>query len=94
MVKTSTLIQGQQEEDAIKEISRKYDIVLKQHENHSNIDSKEFKTNKPQYFDLTKLDVWIIKIEKYFRVYFKYHLMIYGPIIIFMFNQLNFKYSC
>lgn len=90
MVKTSTLITREQEEKSISEISKKYDIILKQHENHSNIDGKEFKTYKSEYFELNKIDVWTIYIEKYFRVYFKYHLMIYGPIIIFVLNQLNF----
>jgi len=94
MVKTSTLINKQQEEESIKEISKKYDIVLKQHENHSNIDSKEFTTHKPEYFDLTKFDVWAIKAEKYFKLYFKYHLMIYGPILIFIIKQFNLKYFC
>jgi hypothetical protein len=92
MVKTSTLINRTQEESSISAISKKYDIILKQHENHSNIDSKEFKTNKPEYFELNKVKVWSIYIEKYFRVYFKYHLMIYGPIIIFVLNQHSEKY--
>jgi len=94
MVKTSTLINKAQEEESISEISKKYDIILKQHENHSNIDSKEFTTYKPEYFDLNKMEVWTIYIEKYFRVYFKYHLMIYGPIIIFLLYQLKEKYFC
>ncbi|WP_224490966.1 SLATT domain-containing protein [Robertkochia flava] len=94
MVKTSTLISKQQEEESIKEISEKYDIVLRQHENHSNIDTKEFKTHKADYFELNKLDVYRIKIEKYFRVSFMYHLMIYGPILIFAYKQLNLKYFC
>lgn len=89
MVKTSTMINKEQEENAISEISNKYDIILKQHENHSNIDSKEFKTYKPEYFELSRIGVLKIHVEKYFRVYFKYHLMIYGPIIIFILNQLK-----
>ncbi|SFC93597.1 hypothetical protein SAMN04487907_1173 [Zunongwangia mangrovi] len=94
MIKTSKLINREQEEKSISEISKKYDIILKQHENHSNIDSKEFTTYKPEYFELSKIAVWKIQIEKYFRVYFKYHLMIYGPIIIFVSNQLSKKYFC
>lgn len=92
MVKTSTIINKQQEENSIKEISKKYDIILKQHENHSDIDSEDFKTHKPDYFELNKFDIWAIKIEKYFRIKFKYHLMIYGPVIFFIAKQLNLKH--
>ena len=92
MVKTSTLLNKSHEEISISEISKKYDAILKQHENHSNIDNKVFKTFKSDYFELTKVNVWKIKVERYFRVYFKYHLMIYGPIIIFVLNQVSKKY--
>jgi hypothetical protein len=94
MVKTSAFNTKEQEEKSISEISKKYDIILKQHENHSDIDSKIFKTYKPEYFDLSKLDVWKIKIEKYLRVPFKYHLMIYGPVILFIIYQLTEKNIC
>jgi hypothetical protein len=94
IVKTSNLISKKQEEKIISEISKKYNIVLKQHENHLNIDGKDFTTFKAKYFELNKFSVWRIKTEKYFRIQFKYHLMIYGPIIIFILNQLKEKYFC
>lgn len=94
MVKTSAFNTKEQEEKSISEISEKYDVILKQHENHANIDSKIFKINKPDYFELSKIDIWKIKIEKYFRVPFKYHLMIYGPIIYFTINHLKKIYFC
>ena len=89
MVKTSTSISKKKEEKLISKISQNYDEVLKKYENHSYIDNKHFKTHKPEYFELTRFDVWKIKTEKYFRVYFKYHLMIYGPIILFILSQLK-----
>ncbi len=94
MVKTSSTITKQQEESEIRKISKKYDVILKQHENHSEIDNKKFKTYKPEYFGLKVYDVWFIKFERYLRVHFKYHLMIYGPVIMFFFKYLNKNYFC
>ncbi|MBL6445681.1 SLATT domain-containing protein [Fulvivirga sp. 29W222] len=89
IVKTSSFMDKENEENRVAEISKQYDAILRQHENHSSIDSKYFKIHKPEYFELSKLDVWSIKIEKYFRVNFKYHIMLYGPVIIFVFDQLR-----
>ncbi|GFD92332.1 hypothetical protein KUL156_54030 [Alteromonas sp. KUL156] len=94
MVKTSKLLNQKEEEKAIKEISEKYDIILKKHENHSSIDTLDFKTNKPEYFELNKIDIWKIKLEKYFKISLKYHLMIYVPILFFLHKQLDLKYFC
>ena len=89
IVKTSKFTPEKEQEIKIAEISKKYDIVLKQHENHLPIDSKMFLTTKPDYYELNKLDIFKIKVEKYFRVHFGYHLLIYGPIIYFLYFQIK-----
>lgn len=94
IVKTSVNINKIDEEKRVSEISKKYDIILKQHENHLPIDGAEFRAFKPEYFELNIIDVWKIKIEKYFRVHFKYHLLIYGPVIWFIIYQFKEKHLC
>ncbi|WP_422089484.1 SLATT domain-containing protein [Tenacibaculum ovolyticum] len=89
MVKTSTSINKKEEEENIKEISKRYDIVLRQHENHEPIDREYFMTFKPIYFNLNKWDVFKIKAKKYFIVKFQYHLMKYGSVIIFIIYQIK-----
>jgi len=92
MVKTFKNITTKEQEERIKQISKRYDIVLKQHDNHLPIDRLDFIKFKPEFFDLSKFDIIFIKIEKYFRIQFKYHLLIYGPIIWFLVYQLMKKY--
>lgn len=94
IAKTSTLINDKELEETITEISKSYDIVLKKHENHNPIDSKNFLTTKPEYFKISSFKVLKIKTEKFFRVQFKYYLMIHGPILIFVFNQIKEIYFC
>ena len=89
MVKTFENITSLQQEYRIKDISKKYDIILKQHENHLPIDRLDFIKFKPEYFELSKVKIIMIKIEKYFRIQFKYHFLIYGPVISFLIYQLT-----
>jgi len=79
-------------EERISDISKKYDIILKQHENHLPIDRLDFIKAKPDYFDLSSLDIYKINIKKYIGIQFKYHLLIYGPVISFVIYQLMEKY--
>ena len=74
-------------ENEIRKISEEYDIALKKYENHAPIDLKAFTTTKPKYFKLSRFCILKINIEKYFKIKFKYHLMIYGPIILFIYYQ-------
>lgn len=94
MVKTSRTLTEKEQEEKINQISKQYDIVLRQHENHLPIDNKDFLKTKPEYFELNKVRIWRIYIEKYFRVYFAYHLFIYGPIIWFILYQVKNIYLC
>ena len=72
----------------ILEISNKYDIILKKYENHMPIDYSTFQLQKPEYFELDFFDINFIKINYYLNVYFKYHVLIYGPVIIFTIANL------
>jgi hypothetical protein len=76
-------------EDKIRKISEKYDGILKKYDNHLPIDLDDFTLTKPSYFGISwAKQIWI-EIKKYFIVKLKYHLMIYGPIIWFLFYQLS-----
>ncbi|WP_159517257.1 SLATT domain-containing protein [Sunxiuqinia indica] len=91
MAKTFSNISDRETE--IRRISEKYDAVLKKYENHDSIDLKMFETAKPPYFELSRLGVRRIKAEKYFKVKFRYHLMIYGPFILFAVVKLYQMYG-
>jgi|TARA_B110000114_G_C15077025_1_gene392265 hypothetical protein len=78
-------------EDKIKKISEKYDVILKKHENHYPIDLTTFKLTKAKYFELNSFNIRVLKVKKYLWIKFKYHLMIYGPIILFLTFQTFFK---
>lgn len=86
MVKTFENIYNR--EDRIRKISEKYDEILKKYENHLPIDLDIFKLSKPKYFELTKIDIFWTIIKGYFITRFKYHLMIYGPIILYIIFQI------
>ena len=68
----------------LQEISENYDKILKRNENHKPIDYAKFQLQKPDYFNLTFRKKSLIKIEYYWRVHFKYHLFMYGPIFVFL----------
>lgn len=87
MIKTFKSITNK--EYRINSISKRYDVILKQYENHRPIDSLDFQKQKPDYFKLSKLEVRMIKIKKYFIIKLKYHLLIYGPIILFVIYQIK-----
>lgn len=72
----------------IEKISEEYDIALKKYENHAPIDLKSFTTTKLKYFKLNRFSVLIINIQKYFKIKFKYHLIIYGSVVLFIHYQL------
>jgi hypothetical protein len=87
MVKTFTTILNKEPE--ISKISKHYDRVLHKYDNHIPIDFDIFRITKPDYFRLSSWDVRIIKIRFYMQVKFKYHLFIYGPIIILIIYGLK-----
>ncbi|MBL6449647.1 SLATT domain-containing protein [Fulvivirga sp. 29W222] len=89
MVKTFENVPGPQ--SRIEDISCRYDTILKKYENHHPIDFQFFKTTKRVYFELSRISVMWIKGKKYLHTKFKYHLMIYGPIVIFIYYQLKQK---
>jgi len=91
MVKTFDDVNNPQEK--IENISENYDAILKKYENHSAIDFLMFKTTKPDYFGLTWRNVRGIKIKRYFIVKFKYHLMIYGPFLVFIAYEVGKYFS-
>lgn len=70
--------------DILNSISIDYDKILKRNENHKPIDYAKFQLTKPTYFKLHFFDRLLIRIEYYWRVHFKYHLFMYGPIIFFL----------
>lgn len=70
--------------DTLKNISIDYDKILKRNENHKPIDYEKFQLTKFSYFELNFWDRSLIKIEYYWRVHLKYHLFMYGPIVIFL----------
>ncbi|TCC98725.1 SLATT domain-containing protein [Pedobacter hiemivivus] len=73
----------------LQEISEKYDKILKRYENHKPIDYERFQLIKPGYFKLNLRKRLWIDLKYYCIVYFKYHLLMYGPLIIFM--SVNLK---
>ncbi|WP_225037103.1 SLATT domain-containing protein [Winogradskyella sp. SM1960] len=91
MVKTFENVYNR--EDKIKRISERYDEILKKYENHLPIDLADFRGTKPKYFELNWFEINWIRVKKYFLVKFKYHLMIYGPILTYTGYQV-WKKSC
>jgi len=75
---------NQNKKDILKNISIEYDKILKRNENHKSIDYIKFQLTKSSYFELSLLDKLLIRIEYYWRIQLKYHLFMYGPIIIFL----------
>lgn len=70
--------------DILSKIGNEYDKVLKRYENHKQIDYLKFQLLKPDYFEINQFKILRIKIEYYWRVHFKYHLFMYGPLIAFL----------
>ncbi len=68
----------------LQEISEKYDKILKRYENHKSIDYERFQLIKPRYFKLSLRKRLWIDLKYYCIVYFKYHLLMYGPLILFI----------
>lgn len=75
-------------EKAIISITEEYERILRIHPNHEQIDIDYFKTLKPDYFNLSIIQIYILRIKRYFLSYFKYHLFIYGPIVLIISYQL------
>lgn len=74
----------------IKEISNDYDLVLRKYTNHYPIDIMKFKLSKHQYHGLNMFQRIFGNVKYYFFVRFRYHLLIYGPIVAFIaFNLLK-----
>lgn len=71
------------------EISEKYDKILKRYENHKSIDYERFQLTKPDYFKLGQRSKIWINIKFYWQVRFKYHLLMYGPLVLFIVVNLK-----
>ncbi|TBO41195.1 SLATT domain-containing protein [Pedobacter kyonggii] len=71
------------------DIGDKYDKILKRYENHRPIDYKKFQMTKPDYFRLSLVTRVVIRTEYYWKVHFKYHLFMFGPLVAFL--LLNLK---
>lgn len=63
----------------MRSISTRYDEVLEIYENHDAIDYDIFQTQKPEYFHLSRLQVWSRHLRYYGVVQFRYHLVIVIP---------------
>jgi len=67
--------------EILQDLSNEYDKILKRYENHKPIDYQRFQLTKWQYFKLSPLERIWIRVRYYWEVYFKYHLLMYGPLI-------------
>lgn len=74
--------------NVLSDISNEYDKILKRNENHKQIDYLKFQMLKADYFELNTFDKFYINIQYYSKVYLKYHLFMYGPIISFLIINL------
>jgi hypothetical protein len=72
----------QKKQHELQKISIEYDIILKKYENHLTIDYMQFQLTKPPYFGLNWVDRNWIRLKYYINVYFVYHLLIIGPLVI------------
>lgn len=72
----------------IREISNEYDQVLRKYDNHRPIDREKFMLNKPHYHGLNWLERLIGQTKYYILVKLKYHVLIWGPLIIFVILNL------
>ncbi|MNK88867.1 hypothetical protein D3C87_1088510 [compost metagenome] len=75
--------------DILQGISDRYDKILKRYENHKPIDYERFQLTKPGYFKLGSRAKGWVNIKYYWKVYFKYHLLMYGPLVIFLLINLK-----
>jgi len=66
----------------LERITETYEEILRQYENHSNLDFLLFKTQKPDYHGLSYIDVKKINLDYYFKVHLKYHLIIILPPVL------------
>ncbi|WP_293929471.1 SLATT domain-containing protein [Sphingobacterium sp. UBA6320] len=72
----------------IREISNEYDLVLRKYENHEPIDREKLMLNKYHYHGLNWFERFMGHMKYYFFVKLKYHILIWGPLILFL--ALNF----
>jgi len=73
----------------LRDISDKYDKILKRYENHKSIDYECFQLTKSGYFRLSTGSRLWINIKCYFQIRLKYHLLMYGPLILFLLVNLK-----
>jgi len=79
----------------LKNIDSQYDLVMKNHENHEDIDFELFKSKYPKYEDhnLSWAEVKVICLKSYFKDVFFYHLVTYAPLSLFVYFVLNTLYT-
>lgn len=73
-----------EKETRVIEITNEYNELLPLYENHEPIDTEMFKSQKLDYYKLSKLFKIVTYCKYYFLVKFKYHLIIFFPPILFV----------
>jgi hypothetical protein len=64
---------------ALRQITQDYERTLERFENHAPIDYDVFKSQKPDYFRLSRFDRWRIGVRRYYHSAFRYHVLIVLP---------------
>ncbi len=73
----------------IKDLTTRYEIILDKFDNHDDIDTQLFKAKHNYYFKFSKKYVTWAHINYYIKVYLKYHILIFVPIIAFILKILS-----
>lgn len=73
-----------EKKNAIISITKKYEDVLDNYDNHEDIDYQLFKTKHPDYYHLTRFDIILANCKYYLKVQLIYHALIAIPLILFL----------
>lgn len=73
-----------EKEKKVIEITNEYNKLLPLYENHEPINTAMFKSQKLEYYKLSKLFKIVTYCKYYFLVKFKYHVIIFSPPILFV----------
>lgn len=66
-------------------LAHEYSVLLRKYENHESVDFEMFKTTKPEYFKLKKINIIFINLQYYIKTMLLYHFLIIAPPIIIYF---------
>lgn len=72
----------------MKTISDKYEVILQKYGNHLPIDYSRFKTDKPEYFNLSRFSISRIKNQYFFKTRFINYACIYGLPTLYVFGVI------